>query len=551
MPTLSLLDHALSSTSTAQLSQTLVRHSHLGYMHYGAAPGDGIGTIDGREPQRPVSSSSEDFYVSISELPSCPTIPAPAPQVPTSGLVGNLNGEQDSAQVALPLGFIAGESEGSLIIKVSHLVNQGRGYWGTQRAFDYVTNDDATLSSPYTRDLLQLIAIGQPPRYPQENENISTFDLDCGCAEPSMGPSIHGHTSGQVIYSAVPSPGLSSPPLPSVQEPSLADGLNSDYFPPPPEHIRTNMAPPAQLPSMQTITQTYPQAPIPYSSPVLSQFNSASDDYISFGPSSLMPNQIPSSQSPQERLGYLPVHPHDTIPTGLPGLHEFHAGSNADLYTTRTVNNSAAHIVGDQPSLTHSDHGAQPFGDHGTYIFDDHTAAMISGGVDDYGTSKCTEQVVGSRSQSSLPPNQLSLSPRGLHPHDRTDGRNLSGIIRHARRSATSQPRTSMRLPEARSIGDRDVYHACGWRDEKGKECGALIRFGDCPDHFAAVHDIKNIKWDAQLICRWCSPETQKEVIRKNLMRHVREAHLGCLRAKKVYGHELKPGASDKSVLPS
>ncbi|KAI6046932.1 hypothetical protein EDC04DRAFT_3136192 [Pisolithus marmoratus] len=543
--TLSLLDHALSSTSTAQLSLTLARHSHLDYMYYDVAHDDGVGTIDGREPQCPLSSSSEDFYVSISELPSCPTIPAPAPQVPASRLVGNLNGEPDSAQVALPLGFIAGESEGSLIIKVSHLVNQDRGYWGTQsRAFDYVTNDDVTLSSPYTRDLLQLIAIGQSPRYPQENEIISTFgDLDHGCTGPAMGPSTHSYISGQVIDSAVPSSGLSSLPLPLVREPRLSDVLGSDYFPLPPEQIRTDMAPSAPLLSMQTMIPTHPQAPVPYSSPVLSRFNSTSDDYISFDPSSLMPDQIPSSQPPQECLGYLPVHPHDTIPAGLPGLHGFRAGSNVDLYTTRTVNNSAAHIVCDQPSLTHPDHGAQPLGDHVAYVLDAHTAAVISCGVDNYGTfdeSKCnSEQVVGSCSRSSLPPNQLPLSPRGFHSHDRTDGRNLSGIIRHARRSSTSQPRTSMRPPEARSVGDRNVYHSCGWQDDKGKECGALIRFGDCPNHFATVHGIKNIKWDAQLICRWCSSETQRKVIRKNLMRHVREAHLGCLRAKKLYGYEL------------
>ncbi|KAI6038147.1 hypothetical protein EDC04DRAFT_3090947 [Pisolithus marmoratus] len=531
--TLSLPDHAPPSTSTAQLSQNLARLCHLDYMHYGVAPGNGMDTIDEREPQCPISSSSENFYVSISELPSCSTIPAPAPQVPTSRLVGHLNGEQD---VPLPLGFIAGESGGSLI--ASHLVNQGRGFL---RAPDYVTNDDATLPSPYTTDLPQLIAIGQPPTYPQENENISTFgDLDHDYAGPAMRPSIRGHTSGQVIHSTVPPQGLSSPFLPSVsvRELCLSDGLNGNYFPLPPEQIRTGVAPPAELLSMQTIIQTHPQTPIRYPSPVLSRFHSTSANYISFDPSSLMPNQFPPSQSPQEHFGYLPVHPHHTIPAGLPGLRGFRAGSNADLYTTRIANNPAAHLLGDHPLLTAPNHVAQPFGNHATYIVDDHTAATISGGVD-YATfdkSKCAEQVVGSRPQSSLSPNQLLLSPRVLHPHDRIDGRNLSGIIRHARPSSTSQSRTSTRLPKARSVGDCNGYHLCGWQDDNGRECGMPIAFDDCADHLATVHGIKNITWDVKVVCHWCSSNTQKKVIRKNLLRHLKEVHFGCPRAKEIYG---------------
>ncbi|KAI6018797.1 hypothetical protein EDC04DRAFT_2740866 [Pisolithus marmoratus] len=221
-------------------------------MHYDVAFGYGIDNIDGRESQCPMSSTSEDPSVSISEFPRCPTIPAPL-QAPTSMLVDHLNGAQNSAQVALPLGYVAAENEGSCI--AFPLVSHGWGYWGTQdHASDHVANDDATLSSPYMADLLRLYAT-EPSTYLQENEVISTFgDLNHGCAEPAMGPFICSHT-GQVIDSTAPSSGLSSPPLPLVQELRLSDGLSSDYFALPPEQIRTDMPPPAPLLCMQTIIQ--------------------------------------------------------------------------------------------------------------------------------------------------------------------------------------------------------------------------------------------------------------------------------------------------------
>ncbi|KAI6046931.1 hypothetical protein EDC04DRAFT_2625307 [Pisolithus marmoratus] len=222
-------------------------------MHYDVAFGYGIDTIDGRQSQCPVSSTSEDPPVSISELPRCPTIPAPL-QAPTSILVDYLNGAQNSAQIALPLGYVAAENEESCM--AFPLVSHGWGYWGTQdHASDHVVNDDATLSSPSMADLLRLYATGSST-YLQENEVISTFgDLNHGCAGPAMGPSTCSHTSGQVIDSTAPSSGLSSPPLSLVQELRLSDGLSSDYFALPPEQIRTDMPPPAPLLCMQTIIQ--------------------------------------------------------------------------------------------------------------------------------------------------------------------------------------------------------------------------------------------------------------------------------------------------------
>ncbi|KAI5992923.1 hypothetical protein EDD15DRAFT_956056 [Pisolithus albus] len=71
----------------------------------------------------------------------------------------------------------------------------------------------------------------------------------------------------------------------------------------------------------------------------------------------------------------------------------------------------------------------------------------------------------------------------------------------------------------------------CGWRDDEGNECGALVHPDDCKGHFATVHGIKKIKWNVKITCRWCPVE--KEVTRKFFLRHMREAHLGCSRTKK------------------
>ncbi|KAI6046944.1 hypothetical protein EDC04DRAFT_2625494 [Pisolithus marmoratus] len=254
---LSFSDHVPPSTSTVQPFQTLARHCHLDHSCYTAAHRYKIATIDGREAQCPTSSTGKDFHVSISELTSCPIMSA-RPQVPTSSLVGHLNREQDSAQFALSMGYIASGNEGSCI--ASPLVNQGWDYEGTQdHASHHVTNNDVTLPSPYTTGLLQSCAIGLLSSYPQENENISTFgDLANGCSGPAteLGslPLSHGHTSG-LIHSTASSSGLASSPFPSVQELHLSDDLNSDYVPLPPQQIQTDVATPAGLLSIPTIIQ--------------------------------------------------------------------------------------------------------------------------------------------------------------------------------------------------------------------------------------------------------------------------------------------------------
>ncbi|KAI6038128.1 hypothetical protein EDC04DRAFT_2039154 [Pisolithus marmoratus] len=383
-------------------------------------------------------------------------------------------------------------------------------------------NHNATPSSPYATNLLQLYAIGRQLRYSHEDGNVSTFgDLDHGSARPTMGLfsiPFHDRTSGQIDSNAV-----SSSPLPFLQDTHPSGDLTSGNFLLSPEQFQTEMAALAQFlssPTTQPINQTHLRTPFPYTCPTPSQPNSTSystaDSYTSHYPSVQIqiPNQILSSQpqSSQERLGYpFPAHIPLTRPSNPPGFHRYHARGRTGPGTTDTSDNRTAHILSDHPLSALSDQRVHPFSNHATYLPDDHTA----GSIDDYGQfdkSKCNyEQVVDSLPQSSLPPDQLSLT--------RIEGGN--------------QSQTPTRPPKARSACDRNVCIPCGWRDEDGRKCGMPIRYDDCAGHFAAVHDIENITWDVRIFCRWCSSKTQRKVLRKNLLRHLREVHMRYPRSEK------------------
>ncbi|KAI6038126.1 hypothetical protein EDC04DRAFT_2039067 [Pisolithus marmoratus] len=273
-----------------------------------------------------------------------------------------------------------------------------------------------------------------------------------------------------------------------------------------------------------------------------------------------MSNYIPSFQSPQEHLGYPPVHPHHTIPACVSGFHGFRAGNKVDLHTTSTVNNHTAHVLSasDHPLPTLSDYGARPSGDHATYILGDRTTRTTFVAVERHGNTEKSksnpEQAVGSRLRSSLHQNQLSLPSREFHSREhvsRTVGGSLSGTFRHAHRFAPPKSQALTRPPKARSVCDGNMYILCEWRDDNDQKCGMRIKYGDCANHFAAIHNIKNITWNVILICRWCSPKEQKKVLRKNLLRHLREVHFHCVRLEKetsVYG--LYTGANDTFVFP-
>ncbi|KAI6139236.1 hypothetical protein BKA82DRAFT_2993061 [Pisolithus tinctorius] len=200
-----------------------------------------------------------------------------------------------------------------------------------------------------------------------------------------------------------------------------------------------------------------------------------------------------------------PVQPHLMMPADLPGFHEFPARTEMELHETGTFDNRVAYILSDHPLP------ALP----------DHSAGMTSGGVANHGKingSKCSADKVDLHVQSSLLPKKFPSSrrePCSLDHlcHVEGEGGDVSG------------PRTSRRLPKTRLVCDRIVSKLCGWRDDNGTKCGAPITY-DCANHFAVVHGVENIARDIKIICRWCPTKKQRKVIRKNILRHLREVHL-------------------------
>ncbi|KAI6104457.1 hypothetical protein EV401DRAFT_2079134 [Pisolithus croceorrhizus] len=469
---------------------------------------------------------------------------AQIPQI--EGLSGNFC--DDSAPVASLLGCVTGENRALSIIKDFCLVDHARGYWDTQgHTSNCITNHDTTLPPSYTRPLPPY-AIEQSSGYPQESGNISTcVDLDSSFSGPSMClgpiPSSHHCTSGQVIGSDAPSSWLSSPLFPSLQGLHPSDDLTIGDNPLPPEQSQVEIAVPSQFLSSftaQLTTQICPRTPSPYTYPNPSQSDSTSysisDDYISSCPSFPMLNRTSSSWSLQEHLGYpLPVHPRYTRSADLPDLQSSDAGGEMELHTRGILNDRTAQLLNDDPSWTVSEYETHPSRNHSTPMPEDDSAG---GGVDHYGNFDKnkfnSEQIVGVRPQLLRPPNQFPLPSHELHSCDcmsRIEDRSLTGAKCHTHRP-TAQSRVMTGLPKARSVCDRNVSNFCGWRDDKGRKCGIPISYGDCAGHFAASHDIKDIAWNVRLICRWCFSEPQKEIVRKNLLRHLREVHLCCPRSE-------------------
>ncbi|KAI6125182.1 hypothetical protein EV401DRAFT_1939652 [Pisolithus croceorrhizus] len=415
--------------STVQHPQGLTCQGdhHVEHRQYNAAPSQGSAGVGAREPQCLDSSTGGAYSVRISEalrLPSYPIIPAPL-LARNASLVGYLSVEPGSAQVALSLGYVAGENSASFI---GHTSN-------------YITNHNTTLPPSYT-SLLPPFAIEQSSGHPQESGDDSTFgylDNDLTVPTTCLGsvPSLRGRASGQMIGSGAPWSSLSNPLLPSLPEAHPSDDFTISSIPLPPEQTRTGTVVPPQFHSgfaTRPTKQIRPWTPFPYAYPIPSQSNSTSystsDGSVSSYPSFSMPNQDSSSCSPRERLGYpLPVHSPYSRTVGLPGFYGFDARSEMELHAWCPLDNPTAHVLGDHPSRALSNHMTCLFRSHVTHIPDDHAT---SGGVDDYGffdESKLdSERVVGPPPQLSPPPNQLPLSPYRLHVHNRVSrikGRSL------------------------------------------------------------------------------------------------------------------------------
>ncbi|KAI6142131.1 hypothetical protein BKA82DRAFT_1002912 [Pisolithus tinctorius] len=106
---------------------------------------------------------------------------------------------------------------------------------------------------------------------------------------------------------------------------------------------------------------------------------------------------------------------------------------------------------------------------------------------------------------------------------DRTEASQASGTRTHHRTKLEGSPCVSEPISTRR---DRNVRTRCSWQNEDGRLCGVPVTHNNCAEHFAAVHEIKNIAAKVKVLCRWCALSTEKKVTRKNLLRHLREAHL-------------------------
>ncbi|KAI6038122.1 hypothetical protein EDC04DRAFT_2038357 [Pisolithus marmoratus] len=383
-----------------------------------------------------------------------------------------------------------GNNEASFIVSNGHSTDYG-----------------ATISPSHSL----LYAMGQSSRFSQDNGNSSAFgNLGLGFTGTTNSmPPVHGHSFHKAVNSNTPSSQLSSLSFPPPQALPPSDGFTSDNIPSRREQIRTMMEASGQIPSGFT-TQEIMRTPLPAPFPTPSQSSPTSypttDDHMSMY-SFVMPSSVPSFQFPQGHFETpLPAHSFRTNPVGFLAFPESHAGSGMGLRTTDTINNRIVHIPSDRlyPTLPH----------HGAHSFDDHYFPNDYGAYENFVGSK----VVGPHLQLSLPPDQHSLSLPGPHSYDQV-----------SRTQGGSQPQIPVRSPEERSVFHPNVPGIeCRWRNDDGEICMAPIIPDHCAHHFSDVHGIRDMAWHFKVICRWCPSE--KVVLRKNFVRHMREVHLHCSR---------------------
>ncbi|KAI6046912.1 hypothetical protein EDC04DRAFT_2597695 [Pisolithus marmoratus] len=394
---------------------------------------------------------------------------------------------------------------------------QATSAWGGRNEASFIvpnghsTDYIATTSPSYPL----LCAMGQSSGFSQDNGNSSAFE-NLGHGFTGTNNSIlpvHGHSFHQVVNSNTPSRQLSSGSFPPPQALPPSDDFTSDNIPSRREQIRTMMEASGQIPSgftTQEIMQTPLRAPFPTPSQSSLTSYPTTDGHMSMH-SFVMPSLVPSFQFPQGHFETpLPAHSFRTNPVGFLAFPESHAGSGMGLHTTDTINNRMIHIPSDRQYPTLPRHGAHSFDDHPAYF------------PDDYGAhgNFVEREAVGPRLQSSLPPDQHSLSPHELHSYDQV-----------SRTQGGSQPQTPVRSPEERSVFHLNVPGIeCRWRNDDGEICMAPIIPDDCAHHFSDVHGIRDMAWYFKVICRWCPSEPKKVVLRKNFVRHMREVHLHCSR---------------------
>ncbi|KAI6020760.1 hypothetical protein BKA83DRAFT_231850 [Pisolithus microcarpus] len=380
-------------------------------------------------------------------------------------------------------------------------------------------------------------------------------------------PSHHDYTAGRMTGSNAPWPRLPNSAALPPREPHLSDDFAVGNVPPPPKEgpFFNTPRPTNSLHALQHIPEHQSLSRIPSQSNSMSYSASHSHGYNRSYPPFPMPNQNSPSRFLQEHLRYpSSVQPHYARPVDPPGFHggigglggRYEGDSHIELSHHGTIQytrqmymwhrsrlvqqgvtpsysnglDTESKVHGDRPSRTLSDHETHSFHNYAAYVPGEHTTG---GAVDDYGNfdeSKVnSERVVGLPPRLPLPPNQLPLSPRKCHSHDRLSPIAARRTSRHARRSATDAQSRSSTKP--RKVCYRNAPTPCGWRDDTGSECGELVNCGNLKDHFATAHPIKKTAEDVKIICRWC--RSQRAVMRKNFPRHLKEVHLGSARSKK------------------
>lgn len=149
----------------------------------------------------------------------------------------------------------------------------------------------------------------------------------------------------------------------------------------------------------------------------------------------------------------------------------------------------------------------------------DYTAPQPGGG-DDRGWAGENYHVSGEASHSNEFWHQQPYSSQCLRPH------NIRGPSVHdgslgASHAGAGPPAGA---PVACVACNHPAPEQCGWQDIGSGTCSRSVTCGDLSRHLATFHGIKDIPFDTEIECRWCSPPTT--LTRKSMLRHCREVHL-------------------------
>ncbi|KAF8546374.1 hypothetical protein OG21DRAFT_1139759 [Imleria badia] len=72
----------------------------------------------------------------------------------------------------------------------------------------------------------------------------------------------------------------------------------------------------------------------------------------------------------------------------------------------------------------------------------------------------------------------------------------------------------------------------CQWASEGNHDaCGTQLACSNVPAHLGDTHGVRKLGRDTQIYCKW--EGCHKWVKRRNIVRHIRECHLGHAREKK------------------